>query len=173
MKQPPPWRRRAAGIDPKRRFTAINCRIARVLFDHLVGDGQHSRLHLHTERSRSLKVDSEHKFGRLHDRHPSAATKRASGRSRARVAKAASNSPIVLALRLRICSPIVEAACCTSRKVFSALEALAGLTSRAIRTALGTKSCRSRSRLATTSAAKKLIPVALPAGRASWRPDQA
>ena len=43
---------------------------------------------------------------------------------------------------------------------------LAGLTSTATRTALGTSSCRSASRLATSSAAKKLTPVALPPGRA-------
>ena len=41
-----------------------------------------------------------------------------------------------------------------------------GLTSTAIRTALGTRSCRSPSRFATTSAVKKLMPVALPPGRA-------
>ena len=48
----------------------------------------------------------------------------------------------------------------------SALEALAGLTSTATRTAFGTRSCRSRSRLATTSLKKSLMPVALPPGRA-------
>ena len=94
------------------------------------------------------------------------ATKRASGRSRARVAKAASISRIVVALRIWICSPMARAASCTSRNVVSALGALAGLTSTATRTALGTSSCRSRSRLAATSWAKKLMPVALPPGRA-------
>ena len=44
--------------------------------------------------------------------------------------------------------------------------ALAGLRSTATRTALGTSSCRSPSRLATTSSEKKLMPVALPPGRA-------
>src|SRR6202521_204412 len=39
----------------------------------------------------------------------------ASGRSRARVAKAASISRFVLALRTWICSPMVRAASCTSR----------------------------------------------------------
>ena len=43
---------------------------------------------------------------------------------------------------------------------------LAGLTSTAMRTALGTISCSSPSRLATSSATKKLMPVALPPGRA-------
>src|SRR5262249_6330069 len=53
-----------------------------------------------------------------------------------------------------------------SRSVASAVEALPGLTSTAIRTALGTSSCSSPSRLAPTSATKKLMPVALPPGRA-------
>src|SRR5262249_29758663 len=64
------------------------------------------------------------------------------------------------------CSPIAGAACCTSRKVVSATEALVGFTSTAIRTAFGTKSCRSRNRLAANSELKKLMPVALPPGRA-------
>jgi hypothetical protein len=42
---------------------------------------------------------------------------------------------------------------------------LAGLTRTPIRTALGTKSCSSPTRLAITSLAKKLMPVALPPGR--------
>src|SRR5208337_1704690 len=56
---------------------------------------------------------------------------------------------------------------CASRSPHSALAAFAGFTSTAIRTALGTKSCRSRSRLVTTSRVKKLMPVALPPGRAA------
>ena len=79
---------------------------------------------------------------------------------------AASISPIVLALRIRVCSPIVGAACCTSRNVVRADEALAGLTRTAIRMAFGTKSCSRRSRFAATSSTKKLMPVALPPGRA-------
>ena len=92
--------------------------------------------------------------GKLHaaaDEEASPATKRASGRSRASAAKAASISPIVVALRIWICSPMVGAAFCTSRTVASATAALPGLTSTAIRTALGTSSCRSRSRFAATS----------------------
>src|SRR5262245_19485038 len=53
-----------------------------------------------------------------------------------------------------------------SRSVPSIAEGLAGLTSTAIRTALGTRSCKSPSRLATVSWLKKLTPVALPPGRA-------
>jgi hypothetical protein len=53
-----------------------------------------------------------------------------------------------------------------SRDTVSAIDALAGLTSTAMRTALGTNSCRSASRFATNSAAKKLIPVRFPPGRA-------
>jgi hypothetical protein len=50
--------------------------------------------------------------------------------------------------------------------VVSVLEALPGLTSTAIRTALGTRWCSRPSRLATTSEEKKLTPVGLPPGRA-------
>src|SRR5262249_2457017 len=46
------------------------------------------------------------------------------------------------------------------------LTAFDGLRSTGTRTALGTMSCKSRSRFATTSLTKKLIPVALPPGRA-------
>src|SRR5262249_36550906 len=50
--------------------------------------------------------------------------------------------------------------------VDSVLMALVGLTSTATRTALGTSSRNSPSRLARTSEVKKLMPVALPPGRA-------
>src|SRR6516165_629406 len=53
-----------------------------------------------------------------------------------------------------------------SRNVVSVVEELPGLTSTAIRTALGTRSCSRPNRLATISADKKLMPVALPSGRA-------
>src|SRR6516165_7284658 len=53
-----------------------------------------------------------------------------------------------------------------SRSVLSVAGILAGLTSTAIRTALGTNSCRSASRFAAKSFAKKLIPVRFPPGRA-------
>src|SRR5215211_3860687 len=61
-----------------------------------------------------------------------------------------------------------------SRNVASALGALPGLTSTAIRTALGTSSCSSPSRFATTSLTKKLMPVALPPGNAGdqTKPDR-
>src|SRR5262249_6053141 len=62
--------------------------------------------------------------------------------------------------------PRARAASGISRNVVSAIVALAGLTSTAIRTALGTKSCKSPNRLATNSDVKKLMPVALPPGRA-------
>ena len=67
----------------------------------------------------------------------SAPTKRASGRSRARVAKAASISRLVLALRTWICSPMARAAASTSRNVVSVFAALAGLTSTATRAGCG------------------------------------
>src|SRR6516164_10046725 len=57
---------------------------------------------------------------------------------------------------------MIGAASCRSRNVFSVAAALAGLTSTATRAAVGTNSCRSRSRLAATSSERKLTPVALP-----------
>jgi len=68
-------------------------------------------------------------------KNPSGPTNKASGRSRARAAKAASISPIVVAFRIWIFNPSAGAASCTSRNVDSVFEALAGLTSTAIRTA--------------------------------------
>src|SRR6516165_9840170 len=47
-----------------------------------------------------------------------------------------------------------------SRSVVSAIGAFAGLTSTAMRTDLGTRSCSSPSRLAVTSTVKMLMPVA-------------
>src|SRR4029450_13531175 len=61
---------------------------------------------------------------------------------------------------------MARAATGMSRSVASAVAALAGLTSTAIRTALGTSSCRNANRLATISLEKKLTPVALAPGRA-------
>src|SRR5215467_14126240 len=71
-------------------------------------------------------------------------TKRASGRSRASAAKAASISPIELALRNWVCSPRVAAASFVPRNVVS-VALLLGLTKTATRTALGTSSCRPQS----------------------------
>jgi hypothetical protein len=63
-------------------------------------------------------------------------TKRASARSRTKLAKAALISPLVLALKTLVCSSMVRAADCTSLNVNS-MEALAGLTSTATRAAAG------------------------------------
>jgi hypothetical protein len=52
------------------------------------------------------------------------------------------------------------------QRALGALTTLPGLTSTAIRTALGSRSCRSRSRLPSTSLRKSLTPVAFPPGRA-------
>ena len=98
-------------------------------------------------------------------KNPSGATNRASARSRTRVMKAISISPLVLAWRIEVCSPMARAASGAARNVVSAVATLAGLTSTAIRAAFGTSSCRSPSRLATSSWTKKLMPVALPPGR--------
>jgi hypothetical protein len=53
----------AAVDDPQRHFATINCRIAKGLFNHLVGDGENRRGHLDADRSRSLQVDDELEFG--------------------------------------------------------------------------------------------------------------
>ena len=71
------------------------------------------------------------------------ATKIASGRSRARVAKAALISPLVLALRRVVFSPMLRAAVSTSFKMASVFVASAGLTSTAMRVIAGTSSRRS------------------------------
>ena len=92
-------------------------------------------------------------------------TKSASGRSRTKVAKAASISRLVLALRTWICSPMARPAGSTSLNVVSAV-GLVGLTITATRAAPGTSSRSSSSRFAVNSALKKLIPVRLPPGRA-------
>src|SRR5262245_13928535 len=93
-------------------------------------------------------------------------TKRASGRSRTIVAKAASISRLVLALRTSICSPLARAADSTSLNVDSVLVAWVGLMSTATRAAPGTSSRRSSSRFAVNSPTRKLTPVKLPPGRA-------
>src|SRR4029453_2298335 len=71
-------------------------------------------------------------------KNPSPSTKRASHRSRATAAKAASISPLVLALITWICSPRTRAASGTSFNVASVDRALAGLTNTAMRAAFGT-----------------------------------
>jgi hypothetical protein len=73
---------------------------------------------------------------------------------------------LVLALRTWICSPMARAADSTSLNVVSVFVALAGLTSTATRVAAGTRSRSISSRFATNSPLRKLIPVALPPGRA-------
>src|SRR6516165_1434403 len=97
-------------------------------------------------------------------------TKRASGRSCTKLAKAVLISRMVLALRTRICNPMARAAASKSLNVGSAIAALAGLTSAATRTAVGTSSCKRVSRFAVNSAVKKLMPVRLPPGRQRRQP---
>jgi hypothetical protein len=60
--QPPPWRRRAAVIDPSRHFATVNCRIAKGL-DWLVGSGEQHRRHFDTNLLRGLEVDRQFVFG--------------------------------------------------------------------------------------------------------------
>src|SRR5262245_9705361 len=99
-------------------------------------------------------------------KNASGATKMASGCSRASVVKTISISGLVLALKKSIFSPRARAAASTSLSVDDAVVALVGLTSTATRAAAGSTSRKSPRRFATTSAVKKLIPVALPPGRA-------
>src|SRR5262249_27192069 len=96
---------------------------------------------------------------------PKGGRERVARRSRANVAKAASMSRLVLALRVWICRPMARVAVSTSLNTVSTF-ASAGLTSTATRRAAGTSSRRSSTRLAINSLLKKLMPVALPPGRA-------
>src|SRR5262245_6558784 len=98
-------------------------------------------------------------------------TKRASGRSCTKVAKAASISRMLLALKTWICSPIAGAAASTSLNVVS--DAITGLRSTARRAAPGTSSRKSANRFAVNSVVKKFIPVKLPPGlaRLTTRPS--
>ena len=91
-------------------------------------------------------------------------TKSASGRSRTRVAKAASISRLVLAVRIWICSASRRAAASTALNWLSAFVASAELTSKATRPAPGTSSCSNSSRLAANSILKKLIPCQVAVG---------
>ena len=63
VKQPPPWRRRAAVIDPKRHFAATNYRTAKGLLDHLVGARKQRRRHGEAEHPSGLGVDDEFELG--------------------------------------------------------------------------------------------------------------
>src|SRR5262245_42922635 len=69
--------------------------------------------------------------------------------------------------------PRRRAAASTSRTVDSARTASAGLTSNATRVAMGKRSRRNPSRLAASSAAKKVMPVTFPPGwlRLATRPS--
>src|SRR6516165_1083582 len=71
---------------------------------------------------------------------------------------------MVLALKARICIPIVWAAASTPLNVDSVVVELIGSTSTSIRAAFGKRSRRSSSRLVTTSPTMILIPVRLPSG---------
>ena len=52
-----------SACDPQRHFATVNRRIAKRLFNHLVGDGENRRRHLDADRSRRLQVDDELEFG--------------------------------------------------------------------------------------------------------------
>jgi hypothetical protein len=55
-------------IDPSRTFATVNCRIAKGLFDHLVGGGEQLRWYGDAERFWGLEVDDQLERGRLKDR---------------------------------------------------------------------------------------------------------
>ena len=92
-------------------------------------------------------------------------TRRTSGRTRTKVAKAALISRPVLALRTWMSNPIERAADCASLNVVAELGPV-GLTSMAKRVVAGTSSRAKLSRFAINSPLRKLIPVRLPLGRA-------
>ena len=52
-----------SAFDPKRTFATVNYCIAKGLFDHLVGDGEHVLRHFDAKRSRRLQVDDKLEFG--------------------------------------------------------------------------------------------------------------
>ena len=58
----------AAEFDPSRTFATVNCRIAKGLFDHLVGGDEQRRWHGDAERFCGLEVDDQLEHGRLKDR---------------------------------------------------------------------------------------------------------
>src|SRR5262249_44046651 len=161
--------RQVDGLRPFKDFAGIDASLAKRFRE--IGSVAHQRAdcHIITQRISGRNPPARSQNGKLHCalwENASPATKRASGRSRSRVAKAASISPIVVALRIWICRPMAGAASCTICNWDSVDEAFAGLRSTATRTALGTKSCRSRSRFAANSTASQLMPVRLPPGRA-------
>jgi hypothetical protein len=55
----------AAVRDPSRHFTAVNYRIAKGSFDHLISLQQELRRHFDAKRLRGLQIDHELEFGRL------------------------------------------------------------------------------------------------------------
>src|SRR5215472_895346 len=91
-------------------------------------------------------------------------TTRASAGLCDRPRKAASISRVLLAVKTSTCLPIAEAVACKSLVKASVLR-LFGLSSTAKRTALGSSSCNSPSRLVPSSAFMEVMPVALPPGR--------
>jgi hypothetical protein len=56
--------RQSVATDPYRHFAAANCRSAKGLFNHLVGNREYPWRHLDAERSRGLQIDDKLKFGR-------------------------------------------------------------------------------------------------------------
>ena len=57
-----------AVFDPQRRFTPINCRTAKGLFDHLVSAGEQRGGDCKAERFGSLQIDDKLEPRRLNDR---------------------------------------------------------------------------------------------------------
>ena len=93
-------------------------------------------------------------------------TKRASGRSRTSVAKAASISRLVLALRTWICSPMARAAASTSLTVVSVVRSIGRIDEHGHASGSGHQLTQELQPLCRQLAVKKLIPVRLPPGRA-------
>jgi hypothetical protein len=63
VKQTPSGRGESVVLDPKRHFATAKCRIAKGLFDHLVGECKQRRRDGQAERLGGLEVDHELEFG--------------------------------------------------------------------------------------------------------------
>src|SRR6516165_11853012 len=110
--------RQVGGLSAIENFAGIDASLTKTVCDVRSVAHQPAGYDEITDRIRRRNTLARRQAGNLHaaaGKDASAATKRASGRSRARPAKAASISPLVLALKAWICSPMTRAASCTRK----------------------------------------------------------